>query len=58
MGVKQIKDILARGENQEIEFKESFYSTQSTSKIICGLANTLGGILFFGVDDKGNLKKK
>ncbi len=55
MDAEQIKDIISRGENQEIEFKESFHSTQTTSKIICGLANALGGILFFGVDDKGNI---
>lgn len=55
MDTEQVKDIISRGENQEIEFKESFHSAQTTSKIICGLANTLGGILFFGVGDKGNI---
>ncbi|MEA2004640.1 MAG: ATP-binding protein, partial [archaeon] len=55
MNAEQVKDIISRGENHEIEFKESFHSTQTTSKIICALANTLGGILFFGVDDKGSI---
>ena len=55
MDIEQIKDIILRGENQEIEFKESFHSTQTISKIICALANTLGGVLFFGVDDKGSI---
>lgn len=55
MDVEQVKDIISRGENHEIEFKESFHSTQITSKIICALANTLGGILFFGVEDKGSI---
>ena len=55
MDIEQVKDIISRGENHEIEFKESFHSTQTTSKIICALANTLGGVLFFGVDDGGSI---
>ncbi len=55
MDIEQVKDIISRGENQEIEFKESFHSAQTTSKIICALANTQGGVLFFGVDDKSNI---
>jgi ATP-dependent DNA helicase RecG len=50
----QINDILKAGENQEVEFKESFRSSQETSKAICAFANTQGGLLIFGVDAKGN----
>ena len=55
MDLNQIKNIIGKGENQEVEFKESFHSGQEVSKIICGLANTLGGILFLGVNDRGKV---
>ena len=56
MDVLQIKKIIETGENQEIEFKESFHSQQKISKVLCGLGNTFGGMIFFGISDKGNLK--
>src|SRR3989344_3596203 len=64
MKVNQIKEIISAGETQEVEFKESFHRNQDISKILCGLANTFGGLLIFGVKDngvitgiKGNLDK-
>lgn len=53
MEVTQIREILAHGENQEVEFRESFHSNQDISKTLCALANTLGGLLFLGVKDNG-----
>ncbi len=53
MDTNQIKEIIRSGENQEVEFKESFHSQQKISQILCGLGNTNGGIIFFGVSDKG-----
>lgn len=55
MDVSQIKDIILKGETQEVELKESFHSHQEVSKILCGMANTSGGILFIGVKDKGEI---
>jgi len=55
MDVKQIREIIEKGENQEVEFKESFHSSQDISKILCSLANTLGGVLFLGVTDSGEI---
>jgi ATP-dependent DNA helicase RecG len=55
MEVKQIIEIIGKGENQEIEFKESFHSAQEISKILCSFANTLGGILFLGVTNSGEI---
>lgn len=55
MDIKQIKEIIAKGENQEVEFKESFHSNQDISKILCALANTFGGLLFIGVKDNGDI---
>ena len=55
MDVKQIKEIIEKGENQEVEFKESFHSSQDVSKILSSLANTLGGVLLLGVSDAGEI---
>jgi len=40
-------------ENQNIEYKQSWHDDYL--KIICAFANTQGGNLFIGKDDKGNL---
>ena len=52
MDTTQIKSIVEGGENQEVEFKQSFHSAQEISKTICAFANTLGGILLIGVTNK------
>ncbi|MFH1711212.1 MAG: ATP-binding protein [Nanoarchaeota archaeon] len=53
MDVKQLKEIINLEENQEVDFKESFHSQQKVSKTLCGLGNTSGGMIFFGVSDDG-----
>ena len=52
MELNQIITIIEGGETQEVEFKLSFHSAQEISKAICALANTLGGLLLIGVNDK------
>jgi ATP-dependent DNA helicase RecG len=52
MDKKQILQIIESGESQEIEFKESFHSSQDFSKLMCALANTYGGIILIGVNNK------
>lgn len=54
MDIKQIKEIIQSGENQEVEFKESF-GQQKICKLICAFGNTYGGLIFFGVADNGNI---
>jgi len=55
MDIKQIKEIIDLGENQEVEFKESF-SQHKICKSLCALGNTLGGVIILGVTDKGQIK--
>lgn len=55
MEIKQIREIIGKGENQEVEFKESFHSSQEISKLLCSLANTLGGVLILGVKNSGEV---
>jgi len=52
MDNNQILKIVESGETQEVEFKESFHSSQEFSKIMCGFANTYGGIIIIGVNAK------
>ena len=68
MNIEEIKQIIEKGENVEIEFKQSLPSQQELAKTICAFANTLGGIFFIGVNnnkeikgisaDKDNIQKK
>jgi len=52
MDTKQILQIIKSGESQEVEFKESFHSSQDVSKLMCGFANTYGGIILIGINNK------
>jgi ATP-dependent DNA helicase RecG len=52
MDRKQIIQVIESGESQEVEFKESFHSSQDFSKLMCALANTYGGVILIGVNKK------
>lgn len=52
MDKSQILKIVESGESQEVEFKESFHSSQDFSKLMCGFANTYGGIILIGITKK------
>jgi ATP-dependent DNA helicase RecG len=49
-----IKGILAKGESETIEFKESF--DKEFIETAVAFANTKGGRIFIGIDDKGKIK--
>ena len=44
------------GETQEVEFKEGCPSGHKLAEIICGLANTDGGVLILGISAKKEIK--
>lgn len=50
--LEKIKEIINLGESQEVEFKESFHSSQDFSEIMCGFVNTSGGIIIIGINTK------
>lgn len=53
---REILDICNKGETQLFEFKESGVDTEKITKEIAGLLHTKnGGIIFYGVDDDGNI---
>jgi ATP-dependent DNA helicase RecG len=54
MNEKELKKLLGSGETECIEFKET--SSESIYKTISAFANTSGGTIILGIDDKGNVK--
>ncbi|PIN74318.1 hypothetical protein COV20_01730 [Candidatus Woesearchaeota archaeon CG10_big_fil_rev_8_21_14_0_10_45_16] len=55
MDKDQILEVIESGETQEVELKQSFHSSQDFSKLMCGFANTYGGMVIVGVDAKKNV---
>ncbi len=53
MNEKSLKRIISKGESQEVEFKEKWPSNDTISKVICALANTVGGYMIIGINDNG-----
>lgn len=52
MDLNQVLKVIESGESQEVEFKESVNSFQDISKLMCGFANTYGGVIIVGVNNK------
>jgi len=52
MDKEQLLEIINSGESQEVELKQSFHSSQEFSKLMCGFANTYGGMIIVGVNVK------
>jgi len=53
MNKKELEKLIASGETESVEFKETL--SKSFYKTISAFANTRGGIIFLGVDKKGNI---
>lgn len=53
MDSKTLEELISKGESQNVEFKQSASSAKDMAKEIAAFANTCGGILIIGVDDKG-----
>jgi ATP-dependent DNA helicase RecG len=53
MNSKALEELISKGESQNVEFKQSASSAKDLAKEIATFANTCGGILIIGVDDKG-----
>lgn len=51
MGIKDIDDLLQKGEGQRLEFKEEAIKPGDLAETLVALANAQGGIVLVGVDD-------
>lgn len=55
MNLKQIKDLIEKGESATVEFKKSTALLRSVCETICAFLNTKGGTVLIGVNDNGQL---
>lgn len=46
------KDLCLCGETTKVQFKEAFTSQREIAKEMIAFANTKGGVILFGVEDK------
>ncbi|MCI5129970.1 MAG: transcriptional regulator [Candidatus Electrothrix sp. EH2] len=51
-----IRQLLQQGENHAVEFKSSRVHADSLAKEMTAFANSYGGAVLLGVDDKGNIE--
>lgn len=52
MNAQQLKEIIARGETSKVQFKRTFKVAEDIANEMIAFANTKGGILIIGIDDK------
>jgi ATP-dependent DNA helicase RecG len=55
MNFEELKDIIARGEGEQVEFKRSTGQRTSAAKAVCAMFNGIGGFVVFGITDKGSI---
>ena len=48
---KEVLDLIEGGENLRCEFKRKFSSSEKIAREMIAFANTIGGVILFGVDD-------
>lgn len=56
MTTDEIFELIKKGENQEVEFKEEGVEPNKLAKELVAFANTNDGIILIGVDDEGSIK--
>ncbi len=55
MNLQELKKLVASGESDRLEFKNSTGQRTAAMKTVCGMLNGLGGFVLFGISDKGGL---
>ncbi len=55
MNRKQLIKLIEDGENLNVEFKQKFSEHEKIAKEMIAFANTNGGFIIFGIDDKGKI---
>lgn len=55
MHLDELRQLVAKGESEFLEFKKTTGQRTEAAKTVCALLNGLGGFLFFGVSDKGEI---
>ena len=52
MNIDELKELCLCGETTKVQFKETFTSQKEVAKEMIAFANTKGGVILFGVQDK------
>lgn len=55
MDIKELKDIVSRGESQTVEFKKSTGQLRRAAETLCGMLNGTGGRILIGVTPEGRI---
>jgi len=55
MTLQEVKELAAKGEGLQIEFKKKAAFPEKIVREVIALANTQGGTLLIGVDDDGTV---
>ena len=55
MEIKELEEIIDRGEDSQHQFKEMFSSPDALSSELVAMSNSLGGMIIVGVQDNGNV---
>lgn len=53
--LEDIKDLIARNENEQVEFKETTGQLERGMETLCAFLNGAGGSVLFGITDKGKI---
>ena len=57
MDALELLDIISAGETSRVQFKESMPHRDSVAQEIVAMANSLGGVIIFGVEDATNIPR-
>jgi len=52
-----LKELIAKGEGERLDFKQTITSAQKIAKTLSAFANTKGGVLLVGIKDNGSPAK-
>ena len=55
MNLKELRALAKKGESDRLEFKKTTGQRTQAMKTICSMLNGLGGIVLFGVTDRGEI---
>ena len=55
MNTKELRELIAQGESETVEFKKSISEIDSAFKTVCAFLNTRGGIVLIGVNNEGKV---
>lgn len=56
MNLQELNEIVKLGESEQVEFKASTGQRTDAAKAACAMLNGLGGFIFFGVSNRGDIK--